>query len=67
MPADDVTHNYLYCLTFANGKKYIGLTNNPRKRLNYHHKAKRGCPLVQAAIEKYGSPRFDILCSGSRD
>jgi hypothetical protein len=29
MPAHDVTRNYLYCLTFANGKRHIGLTNNP--------------------------------------
>jgi group I intron endonuclease len=67
MPADKVARNYLYCLTFSNGKKYIGLTNNPQKRLQYHLKAKNGCPLVQAAIKKYGSPRFDILCIGSRD
>lgn len=67
-PAADAIRNYLYSLTFINGKKYIGLTNNPRKRLSYHlGEGRRSCPLVRVAINKYGAPRFEILCIGSRD
>jgi hypothetical protein len=60
---------YLYCLDFPNGKKYIGLTCKPRKRLNAHrYWAVRISPLpVYKAMKKHGFPLYRILCIGSRD
>jgi group I intron endonuclease len=60
---------YLYCLNFPNGKLYIGISNNPVRRLVEHiGAAKRQEPhLVYAAIRKYGTPQLQILCAGHKD
>lgn len=49
----------VYQLSFPNGKKYIGVTNNLRRRL-YHHKNKKNT-IVSNAIRKYGNPAVVIL------
>lgn len=53
----EIQNSYsLYCLTFPNGKRYIGITNNFRRRMSQHkHEAmmKKKLPLYYA-INKYG-------------
>lgn len=47
----------------VNGKVYIGQTTVPLELRWKHHckiKTKRCCPLIRAAIEKYGPDNFDI-------
>jgi hypothetical protein len=65
-----MTINYLYSLTFSNGKQYIGLSVNPKKRLRGHcvdaKKGIRTAP-IYAAIRKYGPPSVSVLCCGSSD
>jgi hypothetical protein len=60
--------HHLYCLTFPNGKKYIGLSGDVRNRLRLHcltaKKGIRTAP-IYAAIRKYGSPSVSVLCSGT--
>lgn len=41
-----------------NGKRYVGITNQPRKRWYGKGKAYRNCPHFYAAIEKYGWDNF---------
>lgn len=60
-------HLYLYCLEFTNCKKYIGVTENPRRRLAEHHEPKSRCVYIRRAIKKYGSPKFTVLCIGPMD
>ena len=55
----------LYQLTFSNGKKYIGITENEymSRRLGQHrYQAKRGSKLpIYLAWSKYGEPAIEIL------
>lgn len=58
----------LYCIDFPNGKKYIGISYNARKRFMSHKRGAKkelGTPLA-AAIRKYGSENIvmRILCVG---
>lgn len=53
----------VYKLTFPNGKLYIGVSQNPRKRLNSHACAKS---LVGRAVRKHGKPRLDVLLIAER-
>lgn len=48
----------VYCLTFSNGKRYIGVSTRPNRRFADHMKHGR---LVKAAAEKHGLPIMDIL------
>ena len=41
-----------------NGKRYIGITNNPSKRWGCKGKNYKGCPRFYAAIQKYGWDGF---------
>jgi predicted GIY-YIG superfamily endonuclease len=59
---------YVYCLTFKNGKVYIGLShyllsNNKNNRYKQHQiNAKKGMKLpIYNAWRKYGDPAFNIL------
>lgn len=42
----------------ANGKRYIGITNNIKKRWSANGKRYSGCPCFSAAINKYGWDGF---------
>lgn len=56
----------LYCLTFPEGKQYIGITCLSMKaRLSHHVRSKRG--IVVHAIKKYGLPAISVLAVGQRD
>lgn len=58
---------YLYCLDFLNGKKYVGLTNDPIKRFRSHvFFAKTGNLPVHCAIRKHGCPQLRVLCAGDK-
>ena len=51
----------IYCLTSPSGKKYIGQTKgNLKKRIQRHVNDTKGCPVIAAAIKKYGIRTFDI-------
>lgn len=58
----------LYEMRFPNGKRYIGISVNPRHRLRQHrHLAKTGSRFfVHRAIRKYGEEKvkFRVLCIG---
>ena len=43
----------------VNGKRYIGKSNNIRKRLNEHKRCKSFAPVICKAIAKYGWDAFD--------
>lgn len=64
-PIDLKTHcGYVYCLTFPNGKKYIGqCTRKWRHRWSLHKYNKSCCKAVHSAILKYGSAnvQWEIL------
>ena len=49
-----------------NGKRYVGITNNPKKRWYGEGKAYKGCVRFAAAIKKYGWRNFSnyILVAG---
>jgi hypothetical protein len=60
---------YLYCLEFPNGKKYIGLSDNPDRRFREHCRhaaANTGRNPVHAAIRKHGLPKLHKLCIGGQ-
>lgn len=62
--------NYLYeIVNSVNSKKYIGITNNPKTRLQAHLKTYSGCPKLRRAVSKYGSDKFsmNVLCVGTRE
>lgn len=47
---------YVYCLTFPNGKKYVGQSTKQWKyRWAQHKSIKSGCSLLRHALTKYGS------------
>lgn len=53
---------HLYSLTFANGKQYIGKTNNIRERKSGHlYDAQTSERLVARAWRKHGQPIFQHL------
>lgn len=58
----------LYEIKFANGKRYVGISNNVRRRLRGHIKsANNGDKLpIYAALRKYNDYAFRVLCVGSR-
>ncbi|WPJ20668.1 endonuclease [Pseudomonas phage vB_PF_Y1-MI] len=63
---------FLYCITNkVNGKRYIGITNNPAKRRKQHlsWKGQPSSPVLRSAVEKYGSENFsfEVLVEGSKD
>ena len=59
-PIDLQNHyGYIYCLTFPNGKKYIGQSKRRWKfRWRNHKNKKSGCHALRQAIKKYGV--FDL-------
>lgn len=58
----------LYSLKFSNGKEYIGIAQDPRKRFIEHcQAATRGSHYaVHAAFRKHGRPTMGVLCIGAR-
>ena len=71
MIAREPARHALYCITFPNGKRYIGMTHNIERRRRGHIRgaAMRRLP-VEKAISKYGAKnvRFDVLVvGGSRE
>jgi predicted GIY-YIG superfamily endonuclease len=59
--------NYVYCMTFPNCKKYIGVTNDFKRRIRQHrsaYKNNRGS-LVHRAIRKYGENLVNIKILGT--
>lgn len=63
--------HYLYKITNkVNGKAYIGITGDPKRRKYEHFRKKSGTfSLVRLAVAKYGVENFsfDILVVGSRE
>lgn len=58
---------YLYLITnTVNDKKYIGITNNPKKRWSAHKNNQNPNMAIAKAIQKYGADNFNfqILLSG---
>ena len=56
---------YLYLLRFCNGESYVGMSNNPERRLRkYHAIAPSACG---AAIRKHGMPALVLIAESSRD
>ncbi len=53
----------VYELTFSNGKKYVGVTFDIKKRMTAH---KRGNSLISKAYKKHGRPSIQILLFGAR-
>ena len=55
-PLDLENHyGYVYCMTFPNGKKYVGQTIRPWKLRWKHHKSKGSyCVALKNAFAKYG-------------
>jgi predicted GIY-YIG superfamily endonuclease len=54
----------IYCLTFSNGKQYIGMTSDTlRRRINNHRMyMRKGCDFaVYRAWRKYGDPEVKTL------
>lgn len=63
---------FLYMITNkVNCKSYIGVSNNPKRRMREHIYEDRpnSNPHIKAAINKYGPENFEmkILCEGSRE
>jgi len=56
----------VYCHTSPSGKKYIGVTNNYKRRCNSHRHKSSSCTLFSRAIHKYGWNNFshNILATG---
>ena len=58
---------YLYLITnMINNKKYIGITNNPKKRWENHKCNNDKTMAIAKAINKYGKEnfKFEVLLSG---
>jgi predicted GIY-YIG superfamily endonuclease len=51
----------IYCLTFPNGKKYIGQTIQQLKARLQQHSKQKYCKAVYNAIQKYKDYKCDIL------
>lgn len=63
---------YLYkIVNTINGKCYIGLTGDPKRRQfqHYHQRKHRTVSILHLAINKYGKDNFlfEIICIGSRE
>lgn len=54
-PIDLETHyGYIYCLTFPNGKKYVGQSKRPWKQRWHGHKSPNSdCVALRQALQKY--------------
>lgn len=64
---------FLYKITNnLNGKMYIGITQNPKRRLQYHLNGSEwgtSVSYLKRAVNKYGAENFtaEIICEGSRE
>ena len=60
---------YLYQMVFPNEKKYVGLSKDVSRRIREHKRlAAKGSALpVHAAIRKFQTYTFQVLCCGDRD
>lgn len=62
---------YLYIITFPNGKNYVGVTNNLKKRLaNHKYKSKNGThanKYLQNAVQKYDWENLKIISADGYD
>ncbi|QAX99805.1 endonuclease [Pseudomonas phage PaSzW-1] len=61
---------YLYKITNSvNGKTYLGVTFNPRRRWQQHQYTSSNCIKLRRAIAKYGKDnfKFEVLCSGTEE
>ena len=50
----------IYCITFKNGKRYIGQTTRTIEKRMKEHLTQKGCIALHAAIEKYGEDNYTI-------
>ena len=49
-------YGYIYCITFPNGKKYVGQSHRPwKERRKNHQKKSSGCIAFHNALNKYAS------------
>lgn len=63
---------YLYKITnTVNGKLYIGITSDPRRRKNQHFNKRKhaAISIIRQAIDKYGKDNFlfEIICVGTKE
>lgn len=64
--------HYLYKITNTiNGKMYVGITADPKRRKNQHFNKRKysAISIVKQAIDKYGKESFlfEVICVGSKD
>lgn len=60
---------FLYAVTnLVNGKRYIGITNDFRRRWQ-EHRVGHGSKLIYQALKKYGikNLNFEVICKGTED
>ncbi len=57
-------HCFVYLLTFQNGKQYVGVSNNPRRRYSQHRRSQTPCG---EAFRKHGDPVLDLVIIAERD
>lgn len=52
----DKHYGYVYCITFPNGKRYVGQSRKPwKERWKNHQKKSSGCIALHNALNKYAS------------
>ena len=65
-PLDLESHyGYVYCITFPNGKKYVGQSTNPWKiRWRQHISSASGCIALKNALLKYATEvlSWELVC-----
>lgn len=54
---------FVYCLTFPNGKQYVGVSTNPKRRYAEHRGSSTPCG---GAFRKHGNPVMAVLVKASR-
>lgn len=62
-------HHLYEVVNAVNGKKYIGVSNNPKKRFYHHLREDSPCTKLRNAMNKYGRDNFklNVLCIGSKE
>lgn len=59
-PPENMAGAYMV-VNLLNGKKYIGISSNIKKRVSYHSRGKSGAKLLERAIKKYGHDSFLVI------
>ena len=57
----DYIYSGVYMINFPNNKKYIGISNNIKRRMNEHNIDFRNNLPIEKAIQKYGKIKDFIL------